>query len=157
MSGSYDQAVALEPSREPPPAAVDATDPPDVRLGALVHGGLAPAILGIVDRGVRRRPELARALLAEVELTIEDGYPPVRVVFASHDVLVEDGQGHAPDLRIKGALPDLISLLVAPAVGGLPNPMNARGRAALQLVASRRVRVEGRLSLMRRVLMVIRV
>jgi hypothetical protein len=122
-----------------------------------MDGGLAPAILGIVDRGVRHRPEPARALRAEVELTIEDGYPPVRVVFAGNDVLVEDGEGQSPDLRIKGALPDLISLLVAPALGGLPSPMNARGRAALSLVASRRVRVEGRLGLMRRVLTVIRV
>jgi hypothetical protein len=147
----------MDSSPEPSPPPVAAADPPDVRLGALMDGGLAPAILGIVDRGVRQRPEPARALRAEVELTIEDGYPPVRVVFAGADVLVEDGRGRAPDLRIKGALPDLISLLVAPAVGGLPNPMNARGRAALQLVASRKVRVEGRLSLMRRVLMVIRV
>ena len=132
-------------------------EPPEVRLGELMAGGLAPAILGIVDRGVRRRPEPARALRAEVELTIEDGYPPVRVVFAGDDVLVEDARCEAPDLRITGALPDLISLLVAPALGGLPNPMNARGRAALGLVASRRVRVEGRLALMRRVLSVIRV
>jgi hypothetical protein len=118
-------------------------------------GGLAPAILGIVDRGVRRRPTPARALQAEVELRIEDGYPPVRILFGEGDVLVEDAACEAPDLRICGALPDLISLLVAPALGGLPNPMDARGRAALGLVASRRVRVDGRLALMRRVLMVI--
>jgi hypothetical protein len=122
-----------------------------------MDGGLAPAILGIVERGVRRRPAPARALRGEVELRIEDGYPPVRIVFAQDDVLVEDGPCEAPDLRIHGSLPDLISLIVAPAVGGLPNPMNARGRAALQLVASRRVRVEGRVGLMRRVLSVIRV
>jgi hypothetical protein len=122
-----------------------------------MEGGLAPAILGIIERGVRRRPVPARALRGEVELRIEDGYPPVRVVFGPDEVLVEDGAAEAADLRIRGSLPDLISLIVAPAVAGLPNPMNARGRAALQLVASRRVRVEGRLGLMRRVLAVIRV
>jgi hypothetical protein len=154
MPGSYDPTMSAEAA----PAPVTPTaEPPEVRLGALMTGGLAPAILGIVDRGVRRRPVPARALRAEIELTIEDGYPPVRVVFAGDDVLVEDAHCEAPDLRIKGALPDLISLLVAPAVGGWPNPMNARGRAALGLVASRRVRVEGRLALMRRVLAVIRV
>jgi hypothetical protein len=120
-------------------------------------GGLAPAILGIVERGVRRRPVPARALRAEVELTIEDGYPPVRIVFGAEEVLVEDGPCAAPDLRIRGALPDLISLIVAPLVGGWPNPVDARGRAALQVLASRRVRVEGRLFLMRRLLSVIRV
>lgn len=144
----------MEPARRRPPAS---PDPPEVRLGELMEGGLAPAILGIVDRGVRRRPEPARALRAEVELNIEDGYPPVRVVFGDEDVLVEDGACQAPDLRIHGALPDLIRLMVAPAVAGLPNPMDSRGRAAIQLVASRRVRVEGRLGLMRRVLTVIRV
>jgi hypothetical protein len=122
-----------------------------------MEGGLAPAILGIIERGVRRRPVPARALRGEVELRIEDGYPPVRVAFGPDEVLVEDGAAEAADLRIRGSLPDLISLIVAPAVAGLPNPMNARGRAALQLVASRRVRVEGRLGLMRRVLAVIRV
>jgi hypothetical protein len=147
MPGSYDQTVALR----------GAPEPPEVRLGELMEGGLAPAILGIVDRGVRRRPASARALRAEVELRIEDGYPPVRIAFGEEDVLVEDGACQAPDLRICGSLPDLISLLVAPALGGLPNPMDARGRAALQLVTSRRVRVDGRLTLMRRVLMVIRV
>jgi hypothetical protein len=99
----------------------------------------------------------ARALRAEVELTIEDGYPPVRIVFGEVEVLVEDGPCSAPDLRIRGALPDLISLIVAPLVGGWPNPIDARGRAALHMLASRRVRVEGRLSLMRRLLAVIRV
>jgi hypothetical protein len=130
---------------------------PEVRLGQLAPGGLAPAILGIVDRGVRRRPVPARALRAEVELRIEDGYPPVRIVFGERYVLVEDRACTAPDLRVSGALPDLISLIVAPLVGGWPNPINARGRAALQLLASRRVRVEGRLPLMRRLLTVIRV
>jgi hypothetical protein len=144
----------MEPARAPVPGR---TEPPDVRLGQLVTGGLAPAILGIVERGVRRRPVPARALRAEVELTIEDGYPPVRIVFGEVEVLVEDGPCTAPDLRIRGALPDLISLIVAPLVGGWPNPIDARGRAALHMLASRRVRVEGRLSLMRRLLAVIRV
>jgi hypothetical protein len=155
MLGSYDQTVPIEPARgAPDPASAEA---PEVRLGELLPGGLAPAILGIVDRGVRRRPVPARSLRAEVELTIEDGYPPVRIVFGQDDVLVEDGPCHAADVRISGALPDLITLLVAPLVKGWPNPINARGRAALQLVTSRRVRLEGRISLMRQVLAVIRV
>jgi hypothetical protein len=154
MAGSYDQMVASEQTRVGDPPTAEA---PEVRLGVLMTGGLAPAILGIVDRGVRRRPVPARALRAEVELTIEDGYPPVRIVFGQDHVLVEDGLGRAPDVRIRGALPDLISLLVAPLIRGWPNPVNARGRAALQLIASRRVRIDGRISLMRQVLSVIHV
>ncbi len=131
--------------------------PPQVRLGALQERGLAPAIMAIVERGVRRRPSLAVALRAEVELHFEEHYPPVRIVFGDRLVLVEDGPGRVADLKIEGALPDLISLLVAPLLGGVPSPINPRGRAALGMVALGRVRVEGRLPLMRRVLAVIRI
>ena len=129
----------------------------DVKLGRVERGGLAPAIMAIVERGVRRRPTLAQGIEAEVQLEFEEGYPPVRVLFGQPGVLVEDGPAVAPDLRVKGALPDLISLMVTPLLGGLPNPINARGRAALGMVALRRVRFEGRLGLVRRLIRVIRV
>jgi len=131
--------------------------PPVVRLGALVEGGLAPAIMAIVERGVRRRPALAAGIRAEIELAPEEDYPPVRIVFGDRLVLVEDGPGVAPDLRLEGTLPDLISMLVAPLLGGVPSPMAARGRAALGKVAVGRVRIEGRIGLMRRLLGVIRI
>jgi hypothetical protein len=129
---------------------------PEVRLGVLAEGGLAPAILAIVERGVNRRPEQARALETEVELRMEEGYPPVRIVFGGGEVLVEDGSAEEPALRISGALPDLVALLVAPVLGGVPSVLDPRGRAALGLVASRRVRIEGGLGLMRRFLGVVR-
>jgi hypothetical protein len=47
--------------------------------------------------------------------------------------------------------------MVAPLVRGLPNPIDRRGRAALGMVALRRVKVEGRLALLRRFLGVIQV
>jgi hypothetical protein len=47
--------------------------------------------------------------------------------------------------------------MVMPLVRGLPNPIDPRGRAALGLLAFRRVRVEGKLGLMRRFLGVIQV
>jgi hypothetical protein len=128
-----------------------------VRLGALAEGGLAPAILAIVERGVGQRPALAAGVSAEVELDFDEGYPPVRVVFTEHLVLVEDGPCAAPDLRVSGALPDLVSLMVTPHLGGLPNPIAARGRAAVGMVVFRRVRIQGRLRLLRRLLRVIAV
>ncbi len=134
-----------------------ASKPVRVELGAIEDGGVAPAIMAIVDRGVRQRPKLAESLRAEIELNIEDRYPPVRIVFDHRAVLVEDGSAEAPDLRITGTLPDLVSLMVAPLVGGLPNPMVAKGRAALGRVALRRVKVQGRLPLLRRFLGVIRI
>jgi hypothetical protein len=130
---------------------------PQVRLGALLEGGLAPAIMAIVERGVRRRPALASAIRAEIQLELEEPYPPVRIVFGERLVLVEDGPGIAPDLRVEGTLPDLISLMVTPLLGGIPNPINARGRAAIGMVVVGRVKVEGRLGLMRRLIRVIRV
>jgi hypothetical protein len=63
---------------------------------------------------VSRRPAEARALGVEIELRMEKSYPAVRIVFGEEVVLVEDGPGHAPALRISGALPDLVALLVAP-------------------------------------------
>ena len=129
---------------------------PEVRLGALSEGGLAPAIMAIVERGVTRRPDQARALGIEVELRMEESYPPVRIVFEADVVLVEDGPGRSPALQISGALPDLVAVLVTPLVGGVPSPMNARGRAALGMLASRRVRIQGGLGLLRSFLGVIR-
>jgi hypothetical protein len=128
---------------------------PTVELGTLVEGGLAPAIFAIVDRGVNCRPHLATGLEAEVELNLGGSYPAVRVLFGNPIVLVEDGPAAAPDLRITGELPDLVSLMVAPLVKGLPNPIDRRGRAALGMLAQGRVRVEGRLALLRRFLGVI--
>src|ERR1700759_3809862 len=113
--------------------------------------------MAIVDRGVAQRPELAGTLEAEIELNIKERYPPVRIVFDNGDVLVEDGSAEAPDLRVTGTLPDLVSLMIAPLIGGVPNPVAAKGRAALGMVALRRVKVEGRLALLRRFLGVIRI
>ncbi len=131
--------------------------PPQVKLGALAEGSLAPAILAVVERGIQHRPRLAERLDAEVELSTAGAYPPVRIAFGGEQVLVEDGPADSPDLRITGSLEDLVSLMVAPVVGGVPSPMQARGRAALGLVALRRVRVQGRLGQMRRFLNLIRI
>jgi hypothetical protein len=130
---------------------------PEVKLGALEEGGLAPAVMAIIDRGVRRRPDLAESLRAEVELCFADGHPPVRITFEDDAVLVEDGPAQDPDVRIEGRLGDHIALMVAPVVGGLPSVFDARGRAALGMVVSRRVRIHGSLGLIRRFLGVIHV
>ncbi len=136
---------------------MDLNGAPQVRLGDLLVGGLAPAVMAIIDRGARKRPDLARSLNAEVELAFQELHPPVRILFADHDVLVEDGPASAPDLRIDGSLGDQIALMVAPVLGGLPSPIDARGRAALGTVLSGRVRIKGSFGLLRRFLGVIHV
>ena len=63
---------------------------------------------------------------------MEESYPPVRIVFGEDGVLVEDGPARgarAADQRERCPTwrPD-----GGAAVGGVPNPMNARGRAAIR-------------------------
>ncbi len=131
--------------------------PPRVVLGTHVDGGLAPAVAAIVERGVRRRPSLANSLLLEVELRIEGPYPPIRVEFGPRVVLVEDLPANAPSLRVEGSLADLVSLMTAPVgIGGVPSLMRTRGRAALGKVAFGRVRIEGRIGELRRLLALLR-
>ena len=112
--------------------------------------------MALIERGVRERPDEARALRLEVELQLEDIYPPIRIVFGDDGVLVEDGPALAPGLRISGTLPDLAAMMVAPTVGGVPSPMNARGRAAIGLFTSRRVRIQGRIGALRSFVSIIR-
>jgi hypothetical protein len=132
--------------------------PPRVELGQLRDGGLAPALAAIVERGVRRRPHRANRLTLELEVKVIGPYPATRVVFSPGHVLVEDGPASEPGLRIEGALPDLVSLLSTPiAMGGLPNPITPRGRAALSKVATGRVRFEGPLGLRREILALLRI
>jgi hypothetical protein len=114
---------------------------PEVRLGALREGGLAPAIMVIVERGVQ---------------LMEETYPPIRIVFGDDGVLVEDGPAAAPGLRISGTLPDLAALMVAPTLRGVPNPADARGRSAIGLFASGRVRIQGRVGVLRSFVSLIR-
>ena len=131
--------------------------PPQVRLGTYAEGGIAPAIMAIVERGVRRRPGLAAALRAEIELNIEGPYPPVRIVFGDRLVLVEDRAGVNPDLRVEAELADLVRLMATPLVGGIPNVFRGEGRKAIGKVVYRQVRVQGRIALMRKLLAIIRV
>jgi len=131
-------------------------DCPEVRLGALREGGLAPAIMALVERGVQLRPDQARALRLEVELQLEDIYPPVRIVFGADGVLVEDGPAVAPGLRISGSLSDLAAMMVAPTLGGVPSPIDRRGRAAIGLFTSRRVRIQGKIGTLRSFVSLIR-
>jgi hypothetical protein len=143
----------LDPNLERP-----AVEAPTVRIGTLVDGGLAPAVAAIVERGVRRRPELAQGLGIECELKVEGPYPPIRIHFSSEEVLVEDGPALDPVLRMEGQLADLVHLLSAPiGFGGVPSIRDPRGRAAIGRVATGRVRLEGPLRLRHRVLSLLRI
>lgn len=131
---------------------------PPVELGELLEGGLAPAILPIIERGARHRPELARRLMMEVELVVAGGHPPVRIRLRGIDgITVEDGAAAGADVRITGELPDVVALLVTPLLAGVPSPIDRRGRATLGRLAGRRIRLEGRIGLLRAFLALIRI
>jgi hypothetical protein len=125
---------------------------PPVRLGALLDGGIAPAVHALVEQGVVRRPELAEAMDGEVELRWNEGWPSVRIWFGRRAVVVSDGRPSAPDLVVSAALPDLVAVTAAPLVGGVPKPTDPRGRAALRALARGTVRLEGSRQLGRRLL-----
>jgi hypothetical protein len=82
---------------------------------------------------------------------MEEGYPPVRIVFGEDRVLVADGSAGAPALRISA--PSRSWWRQCSAVCERPRPAWAR-RAGM--FASRRVRIRGGLGLMRSFLSVIR-
>ncbi|MBO0769164.1 MAG: hypothetical protein J2O48_10830 [Solirubrobacterales bacterium] len=148
---------AIDPGRTQPAPTRPERRAPLVQIGRIQDGGLAPAVAAIVERGVRRRPQLAPGEL-EVELKVEGPYPATRILFSGSKVLVEDAHAEAPQLRVEGPLTDLIHLMSAPvAVFGLPNPIRPHGRAALSKVATGRVRFEGPMALRRRLLQLLHV
>ena len=170
-TSSRPEAEAAEPA---PAAARPAKRParrraPDhpVKLGALAANGVAPAIYALIERGVGRRPKVAKGLRGTVEIQFKEGFAPVRIEFRPSDILVADivvepvAQGERPkrrrktaevDLAVSGSLPDIVHLASAPMFGGVPKLSDARGRAAITKVAGGQVKIEGSPLLARRVL-----
>jgi hypothetical protein len=132
-----------------------------VRLGHVAPNGISPSMLGLVERGGTRRPRLIKDLRGNVEIRFEEDFAPVRLEFNAGEVVVEDARatsdGWRPDLVIQGSLPDIVQLAAAPLFGGLPNPADRRGRAALARVMARKVRIEGSPLLARRLLRLLEV
>jgi hypothetical protein len=127
-----------------------------VRLGRMVETGVAPSIFGLIERGIARDPELAAEIRGRIVFRFAEGFSPLRIRFGARVVVVEDGDLRKPDLVIAGRLPDIVHFAAVPTLGGrlrgVPNPADARGRAALGRLASGRVRIEGSAALARRVL-----
>jgi hypothetical protein len=125
-----------------------------VRLGRMVEDGVAPSILGLIERGVLREPELAAEMRGRVVFRFEEEFSPLRIAFRPRSVVVEDGDLRKPDLVIAGRLPDIVHMATVPTLGGrlggVPDPRQPRGRRALGRLASRRVRIEGDRTLARR-------
>ena len=128
------------------------TAAPGLRLGSTGEDGIAPTIYALLDRGMRRRPEVAREMRGLVELRWDEDIVPVRIAFEADEVVVEDGSWEMPDLVIAGRLPHIVHLTTTPTLAGVPNPARAHGRAALGRLRRRDVRIEGDRALGRKLL-----
>lgn len=117
--------------------------PPEVRLGRVHRQGLSPSMFGLIERGIIRRPAVARGVRGRVVFRFKEDFVPLRVSFGPELVVVEDGDLSDPDLVISGRLPDIIHFAASPLRRGLPDPISRRGRRAIVSVASRRVRLSG--------------
>jgi hypothetical protein len=137
-------------------AAANGTRAPRVRLGRMVEDGVAPSILGLIERGIAREPGLAAEMRGRVVFRFSEDFSPLRVSFKPRTVVIEDGDLRKPDLVISGRLPDIVHFATVPTLGGplhgVPDPRESRGRAALGRLASGRVRLDGDTALARRVL-----
>jgi hypothetical protein len=129
---------------------------PRVRLGRMVEDGVAPSILGLIERGVGRDPALAGEMRGRVVFRFAEDFSPLRIAFRPKSVIVEDGDLRKPDLVIAGRLPDIVHFATVPTLGGrfhgVPDPRQPRGRAALGRLADKRVRLEGDRTLARRLI-----
>jgi hypothetical protein len=127
-----------------------------VTLGRVAENGISPSLFGLVERGARKRPALAREMRGLVEIRFRERFAPVRLWFADDGILVEDagGQGSEPepDLVVSGSLPDIVQFASAPLAAGIPKITDRRGRAALKRMANRRVRMRGSTRLGQRLL-----
>ena len=128
---------------------------PRVRLGHIAPNGISPSLFGLIEHGAQRRPAAAGAIRGRVELRFAEDFAPIQIAFEADEIVVEDaggGGGWAPDVVIRGSLPDVVQLASAPLMGGLPKVTDRRGRAALARVAGGRVKIEGSRLLARRLL-----
>jgi hypothetical protein len=129
---------------------------PKIRLGRMLEDGVAPSIFGLIERGIRREPQLAAQMRGRVVFRFAEEFSPLRISFRPRSVVVEDGDLRKPDLVIAGSLPDIVHFATVPTfrgrLRGFPDPRRPRGRAALGRLASGRVRIEGDNALARRLL-----
>jgi hypothetical protein len=107
--------------------------PIELRLGHLEQGSVAPAVFGLVDRGLMKRPELAAGLGCQIELRMTL-HPPVRISFARGTVLVEDASPNEPPAVPAGREGTVAEVALEPEEDDQPPPahheLNTMERAA---------------------------
>jgi hypothetical protein len=125
---------------------------PALRLGATSDEGIAPTLYALLERGVERRPQLAREMDGLIDLHFAEEIAPVRIAFQGAEITVEDGEWDKADFRVSGRLPHIVHLTTSPKVGGMPNPARAGGRIALSRLRRGEIRLSGDRALGRKLL-----
>ena len=110
--------------------------------------GLAELVGRLIASNIERDPGRSRLLRpAVVELSASDADIQATIRVAPAGVSVANGPASSkPDLRVRADAYDLIELAAAPLRLGLPDVLDARGRAVLRRIAARHVRVSGMLA-----------
>jgi hypothetical protein len=116
-----------------------------VRFGDAEPNGLADLVGRLIEANLEGEPE-RRNLLGPsvVELFASDADVRATVVLSSGAVEISNGaRERKPHLRVVARSDDLLELSTTPLRFGLPDAFDARGRAVLRGIATRRVRVSG--------------
>ena len=123
-----------------------------VRLGRTSRDGVAPSMFVWVERGVERRPEVAREIRGRVAFRFREEISPLAVHFGPDAIDVFDGDVNGPELAVSGRLPDIVHIATAPTLLGIPNPASRHGLAAILGLYRGRVSLEGDRTLARRLI-----
>lgn len=113
---------------------------PSVKLGRQAPKGIAAAIYGLVDRGLAKRPRVAKVIRGTVEFRFEEDLATVRITFGDGEVLVEDVErARKADLVIRGSLPDVVQLTSAPIARSVARAIGGRVKIEGSPLLARRV------------------
>ena len=106
--------------------------------------GLASIVGGLIDQNLARDPSRRRLLRpSSATITVPDAGVAITVRTGPGAVEVRDGVDPDAQLAITADAERLLALTSAPLRFGLPDVFDARGRAVLGDVLSRRVRIRG--------------
>ena len=122
-----------------------------VVYGTEEPSGFASMVGGLIEQNLERDPTRRRLLRPScATLTAPDAGVAVTVRTGAGTVEVRDGEDPAAHVAIRADSDRLLGLTTAPLRFGLPDPLDARGRAVLRDVLSGRIRIRGMLTHPRR-------